>query len=62
MQAYPEGHPEHGMAKALHSMRKGQTIEIKGPFGSFKYQPGKYKAIGELPCPLLGQANHSHAE
>lgn len=54
MQAYPEGHPEHDMAKALHGMRRGDKIEIKGPFGSFKYQPGKYKAIGEhLPTLLL---------
>ena len=47
VQAYPEGHPEHDMAKALHGMRRGDKIDIKGPFGSFKYQPGKYKAIGE---------------
>lgn len=36
------------MGKALHSMRPGDKIEIKGPFGSFKYQPGKYKAIGKF--------------
>ncbi|KAK9905928.1 hypothetical protein WJX75_009119 [Coccomyxa subellipsoidea] len=48
VKAYPEGHPQHDMAKALSSMRKGDKIEIKGPFGSFKYQPGRYKAIGLL--------------
>lgn len=59
-QAYPEGHPEHDMAKALSSMRKGDKIEIKGPFGSFKYQPGRYKAIGELLNIPTGATNRLH--
>lgn len=45
-QAYPEGHPEAAIGKALHEMHVGDKIEVKGPYGSFKYQPGKYKAIG----------------
>ena len=40
-------HPEHEVGVALHSLQVGQTVQVKGPFGSFRYQPGKYKAIGE---------------
>ncbi|CAK0787811.1 hypothetical protein CVIRNUC_011033 [Coccomyxa viridis] len=41
-------HPEHEVGVALHSLQVGQTVQVKGPFGSFRYQPGKYKAIGLL--------------
>ena len=52
-QSYPgrhgmgPAHPEHEVGVALHSLQVGQTVQVKGPFGSFRYQPGKYKAIGE---------------
>lgn len=46
-QAYPEGHPEHKMSAALHALQPGSSVAIKGPCGTFRYQPGKYKAIGE---------------
>lgn len=49
VQDYPEGHPEAEMGTSLASLRPGQKIEVKGPFGPFKYQPGKYKAIGGSP-------------
>lgn len=49
VQEYAEGHPEAAMGSALASLRLGQKIEVKGPFGAFKYQPGKYKAIGGCP-------------
>ena len=48
-QAYPENHPEHAMSAALQSLQPGVSVAIKGPFGTFRYQPGKYKAIGEYP-------------
>ncbi len=35
------------MGDLLHGLKIGDKLQIKGPFGSFKYQPGKYKAIGE---------------
>ena len=53
VQSYPgrhgmgPAHPEHEIGVALHSLQVGQTVQVKGPFGSFRYQPGKYKAIGE---------------
>ena len=53
-------HPEHEIGAALHSLQVGQTVQVKGPFGSFRYQPGKYKAIGARcqpahdRIPLLG--------
>lgn len=43
------GHPEHAMSAALHSLQPGASVAVKGPFGTFRYQPGKYKAIGEPP-------------
>ena len=63
VQSYPgrhgmgPAHPEHEVGVALHSLQVGQTVQVKGPFGSFRYQPGKYKAIGERceysPCTAL---------
>jgi ferredoxin-NADP reductase len=47
LQAYPEGHPEHKMSAALQALQPGSNVAIKGPCGTFRYQPGKYKAIGE---------------
>lgn len=38
------------MSAALHALQPGASVAIKGPFGSFRYQPGKYKAIGERSC------------
>ena len=43
------GHPEHAMSAALHALTPSASVAIKGPFGTFRYQPGKYKAIGEHP-------------
>ena len=43
------GHPEHAMSAALHALQPGASVAVKGPFGTFRYQPGKYKAIGEPP-------------
>lgn len=51
VQEYAEGHPEAEMGRLLASLEPGQKVEVKGPFGPFKYQPGKYKAVGG--CPLL---------
>ena len=52
-QAYPEGHPEHKMSAALHALQPGSSVAIKGPCGTFRYQPGKYKAIGQSHHPFL---------
>ena len=55
MQAYPgrhgmgPTHPEHAIGASLHKLQVGQTIDIKGPFGDFSYQPGQYKTVG-APC------------
>ena len=57
------GHPEHDMSAALLALMPGASVAIKGPFGTFRFQPGKYKAIGELftrqatpsPCLLAGK-------
>ena len=49
VQEYPVGHPEHAMSAALHALQPGASVAIKGPFGTFRYQPGKYKAIGAHP-------------
>ena len=52
VQAYPgrhgmgPTHPEHLIGTSLHKLQVGQTIEIKGPFGEFTYQPGQYKSVG----------------
>ena len=62
-QAYPgrhgmgPAHPEHEIGVALHSLQVGQTVQVKGPFGSFHYQPSKYKAIGER-CHLPTARSH----
>jgi hypothetical protein len=45
-QEYAEGHPEAAMNAALLGLQPGESVQVKGPFGSFRYQPGKYKAIG----------------
>ena len=50
-------HPEHEIGVALHSLQVGQTVQVKGPFGSFRYQPSKYKAIGER-CHLPTARSH----
>ena len=39
------------MNAALLALQPGKSVQIKGPFGTFKYQPGKYKAIGARPFP-----------
>lgn len=52
VQAYPgrhgmgPTHPEHLIGTSLHKLQVGQTIDIKGPFGEFTYQPGQYKTVG----------------
>ena len=52
VQAYPgrhgmgPTHPEHLIGTSLHKLQVGQTIDIKGPFGEFVYQPGQYKSVG----------------
>ena len=56
VQAYPgrhgmgPTHPEHSIGTSLHKLQVGQTIDIKGPFGEFTYQPGQYKSVG-ASCP-----------
>jgi cytochrome-b5 reductase len=38
---------EHGkMSSYLHSLKAGSTVEVRGPVGRFKYQPGQYSCIG----------------
>lgn len=41
------------MSAALHALQPGSSVAIKGPCGTFRYQPGKYKAIGETHHPFL---------
>lgn len=39
-------HPEHAIGASLHKLQVGQTVDIKGPFGDFTYQPGQYMTVG----------------
>ena len=65
VQAYPgrhgmgPTHPEHLIGTSLHKLQVGQTIDIKGPFGDFTYQPGQYKSVGASCFPKVSQHRHA---
>ncbi|KAJ8907613.1 hypothetical protein NDN08_007723 [Rhodosorus marinus] len=40
--------PGGAMGRYLDSLEIGQTIDVKGPFGLFDYQVGKFKELGML--------------
>lgn len=40
-------YPDGKMSRVLDAMKIGDTIEIKGPKGRFKYQRGSKSAIGQ---------------
>eukprot|EP00003_Mantamonas_plastica_P024315 TRINITY_DN450_c1_g1_i5.p2 TRINITY_DN450_c1_g1~~TRINITY_DN450_c1_g1_i5.p2 ORF type:complete len:171 (+),score=63.27 TRINITY_DN450_c1_g1_i5:1765-2277(+) len=44
IKVYPQGN----MSAHVGSMAIGETIDIKGPMGQFKYQPNDYKFIGMI--------------